>query len=219
MARNNQNSELYNVYQQLESTQGFDCPPLTTMPEMRIETAENTPKQQLNPTKRKCRRSGMNEQEIRLIIGKRNHTISELSPNDQIIREQSKQSNKRKRIQKSTENLLNGSIKSMSQLSVSQEALKRMKYSTSLETISSNSTVSSEFNCDEITFYKPSKYLKMPRKLLLYSLRLQLGCPLKKRKEQEFIFTRLTIMDQQFCLPRSKIHTYDRTRSYPIVHI
>jgi hypothetical protein len=50
------------------------------------------------------------------------------------------------------------------------------------------------------TFYKPSKYLKMPRKLLVHSLRLQLNYSLKKKKEQNFILSRLKIVDEQFCL-------------------
>jgi len=50
------------------------------------------------------------------------------------------------------------------------------------------------------TFYKPSKYLKMPRKLLVHSLRLQLNYSLKKKKEQNFILSRLKLVDEQFCL-------------------
>ena len=83
---------------------------------------------------------------------------------------------------------------------LSQETSKRIKHSNTLEMISSNATDNAELNRDEITFYKPSKYLKMPRQLLLRSLRLHVQCALKKRKEQRFIFTRLTILDQQFCL-------------------
>lgn len=76
--------------------------------------------------------------------------------------------------------------KNVCQSSVSQEKPKRRKYSKPQE--------------DKIIFYKPSKYLKMPKKLLLQSLRLQLNCPLKKRKEQQFILMRLRTVDQRFCL-------------------
>ena len=48
--------------------------------------------------------------------------------------------------------------------------------------------------------YRPSKYLKMPKKLLVRSLRLQLNQTIKKRKEQRFIFARLQLLDRQFCL-------------------
>ena len=90
-------------------------------------------------------------------------------------------------------------MKSMSQLSISQQTSKKIKYSTS-KTMSSYSSNDNELGHDQYTFYKSSKYLKMPRKLLLNSLRLHLHCPLKKKKEQKFILKRLTIVDQQFCL-------------------
>lgn len=63
---------------------------------------------------------------------------------------------------------------------------------------------------DQLTLYKPSKYLKMPKKLLLQSLRLQLNYhPLKKKSEQKFILARLTTLDQQFCL--DQLHRLYRT--------
>ena len=66
--------------------------------------------------------------------------------------------------------------------------------------MSSNNEISNQINSQNYTLYKPSKYLKMPRRLLLHSLHLQLNCPLKKKKEQRFILSRLKIIDQQFCL-------------------
>ena len=98
-------------------------------------------------------------------------------------------------------------MKSLSQLSISQQTSKKIKYSTS-ETMSSNSSNDNESNHDQITFHKPSKYLKMPRKLLFQSLHLQLNCHLKKKKERKFILTRLTIVDQQFCLQQLH-HLYE----------
>ncbi len=73
-------------------------------------------------------------------------------------------------------------FKSMSQLSISQGKSKKMKNSTQ-ETKSlndNNSNQSEQVNC---VVYKPSKYLRIPRKLLLQALRLQLNSPLKKKKE------------------------------------
>jgi len=97
-------------------------------------------------------------------------------------------------------------FKSMSQLSISQGKSKKMKNSTQ-ETKSlndNNSNQSEQVNC---VVYKPSKYLRMPRKLLLQSLRLQLNSPLKKKKEQSFISSRLEIVDQQFRLDQIR-HLY-----------
>ena len=47
---------------------------------------------------------------------------------------------------------------------------------------------------------RPSKYLKMPKKLLIRSLRLQLNHRIKKKKDQLFIVSRLQLLDRQFCL-------------------
>ncbi len=92
----------------------------------------------------------------------------------------------------------------MSQLSISSQevASKKIKNSMDDETISTNDDNNSndQSNQHNITLYKPSKYLKMPRKLLLHSLRLQLNYRLKKKKEQNFILSRLKIFDQKFCL-------------------
>ena len=107
-------------------------------------------------------------------------------------------------------------MKSMSQLSISQEAaskkIKRLSDDTMLPSLNNENSSSSnnQFNQDNYTLYKPSKYLKMPRKLLLQSLRLQLNYALKKKKEQCFILSRVAIIDQQFCLDqiRSLYQTY-----------
>jgi hypothetical protein len=40
----------------------------------------------------------------------------------------------------------------------------------------------------------------MPKKLLLHSLRLQLNHQIKKKKEKRFILSRLSLLDQQFCI-------------------
>jgi hypothetical protein len=164
--------------------------------------------------KRKCRARGLNEEEITTLICERNSRIFEQLLNDQIIiHEQTKKPNKRKRDQSNhpTE-LVNSSVKSLSQLSISREErdnegkLKKMKNST-LETMSSSSLFSNNDNDNSnqsnqdnnITLYKLSKYLKMPRKLLLHSLHFQLNYRLKKKKEQRFVLSRLKLFDQQFC--------------------
>ena len=66
--------------------------------------------------------------------------------------------------------------------------------------MSSNDDDSNQSKQNKFTIYKLSKYLKMPRKLLLHSLRLQLNQKLKKKKEQRFILERLHLFDKQFYL-------------------
>jgi len=91
----------------------------------------------------------------------------------------------------------------MSQLSISQAAVPKKTKLSPVETMSSNNEISTQTNSQNYTLYKPSKYLKMPRRLLLHSLHLQLNCPLKK--EQHLVLSRLKIVDQQFCL--EQIHS------------
>lgn len=145
--------------------------------------------------KRKCRRRGLNEEEIRrLICERKNHPISEQLLHNQVDNNQKTSSKIRKR-QRSQENLLDTSIKSLSQLSLSQGTPKKIKLST---------------NETPFTLYKPSKYLKMPRKLLVHSLSLQLNCSLKQNKMQRFTLTRLKIFDRKFCLNQ----THDLYKTY-----
>jgi hypothetical protein len=98
----------------------------------------------------------------------------------------------------------------MSQLSISQEAVPKKTKRSTVETMSSNNAISTQTSSQNCILYKPSKYLKMPRRLLLHSLHLQLNCSLKKKKEQSFILSRLKTIDQQFCLEqiRSLHQTY-----------
>jgi hypothetical protein len=90
----------------------------------------------------------------------------------------------------------------MNQLSISQAAVSKKTKRSPIETttMSSNNEISTETSAQSHVLDKPSKYLKMPRRLLLHSLHLQLNCSLKKKKEQRFILSRLRIIDQQFYL-------------------
>ena len=116
----------------------------------------------------------------------------------------SDQTHKRKRDNLSTENLSHISTKSTSQLSITSSVVrKKIKHSATIPHSMDHQT-DDETNSQNITFYKPSKYLKMPRRFLLHSLQLQLHCPLK-RKEQIFVLSRLQILDQQFCV--EQIHS------------
>ena len=118
--------------------------------------------QKLQHFKRKCRARGLTEEHIATRIQNRNHTISEPLLTDQTIPEQTHESLKRKRVDLSIQKSFNSSKQ--------------------LRTMSSN-TEGSQINSQNYTLYKPSKYLKMPRTLLLHSLHLQLNCPLKRKKE------------------------------------
>lgn len=184
----------------------------------RLETNENLQESQqvilmkrkcrgnrkLQRFKRKCRRHGLNEQPIVFLIERRNQLVSQPPPpNDHLITEQSKQSKKRKYVHSSKDNL-QLLHRSPTQLSLSQVTLKRMKHSSTMESIDADSGTNDELDHGEIRFFKPSRYLEMPRKLLLRSMRLQLRCPLKKDDEQEFIFTRLTMLDGMYEKCRKK---------------
>ena len=156
--------------------------------------------QNLQRFKRKWRARGLTEEQIIARIQKRNHTIPELFQITQTTSKQTHESSKRKRDTESTQNALHSSMKSMSQLSISQEVVCKKVKNSLVGTASSNDEMKDQVNPQEITLYKPSKYLKMPRKLLLHSLHLQLNCSLKKTAVQRFIFTRVRVIDQQFCL-------------------
>ena len=158
--------------------------------------------------KRKCRARGLSEEQITTVIHQNNRTISEQSPNDPTIFEQPHPSSKQKRNELATDNSLNTSMKSKSQLSLA--AAKKLKHSTKWATFT-NDDVSNQASLPNFIAYKPSKYLKMPRRLLLHSLYLQLNYRSKKKKEEQtFVLSRLTIIDQQFCLEqiRSLYQTY-----------
>jgi hypothetical protein len=121
---------------------------------------------------------------------------------DQAISEQSHESRKRKRDDQSIQKSLNSLIKSMSQLSVSQASVPKKTKLSPVEIMLSNSEINTQTSSQNDTLHKPSKYLKMPRRLLLHSLHLQLNCHLKKKQEQRFVLSRLKIVDQQFCLEK-----------------
>jgi len=145
--------------------------------------------------KRKCRARGLNQEDINRLIQQRNHGISEQSSNDNQmdLDVQDKKSNKRKRgIDQSQSNLLSSSLKSLSQLSISQDdqTSKKVKY-VSNEIILSGTYINTESDKNDLILYKPSKYLRMPRRLLLHSLRLQLNYTLQKKNEQKFILAGL----------------------------
>ena len=101
--------------------------------------------------KRKCRVRGLTNDQINALVQARGETLT-------------KQLNKRKRDSSEKDNIINNSIKSLSQLSISQEARKnKMKKTTTDEGVS-NDHQTMDINQCEGTLYKVSKYLKMPRR-------------------------------------------------------
>ena len=153
--------------------------------------------------KRKCRARGLTDEQIGTLIQTRHGAISEQSPDEQATSvDHSRQATKRKR-DRSQLSLLSDSVKSLSQLSLSGQkstsrTTKKKKSSHMVNASSDNDTC--ESNNKIFTFYKSSKYLRMPKKLLLHSLRLQLNHSIKIEKEQSFILQRLQLLDHQFCL-------------------
>ena len=87
-------------------------------------------------------------------------------------------------------------MKALSQLSISQPSTKKTKNSLSHHTVASAH--------DNVTQYKPSKYLRMPRKIPLRSLRLQLNSALKEQKDRQFLLARLELSDKKLCLDANK---------------
>jgi len=177
---------------------------LTQEQQLQVQIGQNKKKchgnRKLQRFKRKCRTHGLTEEQITMQIQNQNHTISEQLQTDQAIPEQTQRANKRKRDDQAIENSLQSSMKSLSQLSISQEnRRKKSKYHID-QNVSTTNQVNHQTNFQNSILYKPCKYLKMPRKLLLQSVRLQLYFRLKKKSEQNFILSRLTKMDQQFCL-------------------
>ncbi|CAF1565017.1 unnamed protein product [Didymodactylos carnosus] len=83
---------------------------------------------------------------------------------------------------------ITNSMKSFSQLSISQRSSTK-KHNSSMREI-------------DLRFHRYSKYLEMPRGLLLRSLRLQLNHRLKKRNGQEYVLRRLQLVDERFCVDR-----------------
>ncbi|CAF1546990.1 unnamed protein product, partial [Rotaria magnacalcarata] len=158
--------------------------------------------------KRKWRTRGLNEEEIATLINIKSHDTSEQSLNESMMNDEIETFNKRKR-SSSKQKLSNKSLTSMSQSSISQGVFKKMKNS-QIETKSPMDNNSDRLNeNDDISFYKPSRYLKMPRKFLLNSLRLQLNCSIKRKKEQRFTLSRLELFDKQFCLEQIH-HLYQK---------
>jgi hypothetical protein len=204
----------------LPSTQAF-----TTVPQpMELETGNKVVEtkkkkkkkcrgnRKLQHFKRKCRSRGLDKEAIAALIDNRVRTSSNDDDDDnRMVCDDMEHANKRKRETLNDGDAIESSIQSLSQLSITAGKSKKKVKTTQAETTS---------ECDHMTFlervhsklYKLSKYLKMPRRLLVHSLQLQLNYPLKKNKkkkkeEQNFVLERLKWIDRRFCLEQFQ-HLY-----------
>ena len=151
--------------------------------------------------KRKWRARGLTEEQIQNLLDTKHHTVSEQLIDGQAANDRPKQLSKRKR-DASKPNLMHNATQSLSQLTISQgeRASKKRKSSTDKSALSGNNDDNHSHSNNDHRLYKSSKYLRMPRKLLLHSLRLQLARSLKRKSEQRFVLARLRLFDEQFCL-------------------
>jgi hypothetical protein len=162
----------------------------------------------LHHLKRKWRTQGITEERIQVLIKKRQlHQSMELDTCDDDDddddghhhQELESTTTKRKRDDRSSQLSMAGSIRSLSQLSLSQRSRKRQR--TTTEESSSMADNLSDMTTIDLKLEKYSKYLRMPRKLLLRSLQLQLHCRrLKRKDEQNYLLRRLQLIDEHFCV-------------------
>ncbi|CAF3385539.1 unnamed protein product [Rotaria socialis] len=147
--------------------------------------------------RKKCRARGMKPHNIERKIKKRfgdsrtNQPTSIINNNDSI-------DHRPKTIITLNQNIKNASIKrkresvrSQSQFSISQPVPKKVKKKQGL-------IQTSVPNPDKV--YRVTSYLKRLPRLLIQALGRQLDRPLKTKSEHKFIYSRLKLLDLQFCL-------------------
>ena len=151
--------------------------------------------------KRKWRARGLDEQAIQALIEARQKGIDGPNNDDHMV-PQGPIVEKRKRPQS-----MAASVQSLSQLSISQRSTKKRKEETTQDSSSSMEDTLSEVGKMSLRLDKYSKYLKMPIKLLLRSLRLQLDHRLKRKLECDYVLRRLHLLDEHYCVDRIR-HLY-----------
>lgn len=154
----------------------------------------------LHHLKRKWRAQGQSEDKIQVFIRKRKHDqqqrMERCQRNDNQI-EVNTITVKRKR-DRSSQASMSSSVKSLSQLSLTQRSRKRPR--PMIEKAASLADILCNVTELDIKWQKFSKYLKMPRYLLLHSIRHQLNYPLKQEDEQNYVIRQLQLIDRQFCM-------------------
>ena len=158
----------------------------------------------LHHLKRKWRSQGVTEEKIQALIKKRQlYQSMELCTCDDDVEdhhphELESKTTKRKRDDRSSQLSMADSIRSLSQLSLSQRSRKRQR--TTSEESSSMVDNLSDVTTIDLKLEKFSKYLKMPRNLLLRSLQPQLNYRVKRKDEQNYLLQRLQLIDEHFCV-------------------
>lgn len=156
--------------------------------------------QKLQRFKRKWRKRGLIDEEIEALM---------LTTEQQQHMEHSldRTIEKRKR-DRSSQQSMASSVKALSQLSLSQRSHKRQRGMIE-ETFSMDDSLSDVTDIN-LKLDQYSKYLRMPQKLLLRSIGIQLNYRLKEKDEHNYIIRRLQLIDEHFCvhLIRNQYQSY-----------
>ena len=153
--------------------------------------------------RKKCRAKGMKPITIAKQVKKRFNVIEDpiiqtTTSSNQLRNWSTTVSNKRKR--DSTKNRV---VRSTSEISIAESppkkrAKRKSNLSTTTTTTTSTATATSMITDNNI--YPCASYLRRLSPVLLQALRLKLDHPLKKRREQIFVFERLRLSDKRYCL-------------------
>lgn len=185
----------------------LDPPLLLPLPNTERGTAGKGKKchgnRKLRRFRRKCRRRGLDDEQIhRLILAR------PAPPKENRMKRKSSQRSQGEAIEATT-------VRSISQLSLSQQQQRRLKRKrTGGDNRSINGT----------DLYRPSRsrYLSMPKKLLFRSICRQVNHPLKQKKQRTFVINRLAMLDEHFCLGmcqhlyRSYLEIGSSTKQWPV---
>lgn len=194
------------------------CPPPTVSSVMVRKQKKRKSKghgnRRLYHFKRKCRVRGLTEEAIQVLIQARQERLlkkqqqqpqqplqtDQVLHNGQHDQQQLVHQQQQPRNDRLTQASIAHSIHSLSQLSISHRPSKQPPEMT--ESTSPIDDRLSDVGDINLSLYRYSKYLKMPRELLLRSLRLQLDLRLKREIEQNYVLRRLHLLDDHFCLSR-----------------
>ncbi|CAF4563699.1 unnamed protein product, partial [Rotaria magnacalcarata] len=147
--------------------------------------------------RKKCRARGMKPNNIERKIKKRfgdsrtNQPTSIINNNDSIDHPPKTIITSNQNIKKTSIKRKREPVRSLSQFSISQPVPKKVKKKQNL-------IQASVPNPDKV--YRVAFYLKRSPRLLIQALGRQLNHPLKAKSEHKFIYSRLKLLDLQFCL-------------------
>ncbi|CAF3467602.1 unnamed protein product [Rotaria socialis] len=147
--------------------------------------------------RKKCRARGMKPHNIERKIKKRfgdfrtNQPTSIINKNDSIDHRPKTIITLNQSIKKTSIKRKREPVRSLSQFSISQPEPKKVKKKQNL-------IQTSVPHLDKV--YRVASYLKRIPRLLIQTLGRQLDHPIKTKSEHKFIYSRLKLLDQQFCL-------------------